>query len=85
MTEAMACGCVPIVTNIPASMMAIDNGDAGFYFKPGNFDSLSEALISLDKSKQAEMSEKVIRQFEEHLSAESIAKKMVEIYKNLKV
>jgi glycosyltransferase involved in cell wall biosynthesis len=33
--EAMACGCLPVVSRIPASMKTIAEGKYGFYFSPG--------------------------------------------------
>jgi len=40
LTEAMACGCVPVVSNIPPSMKAIDNAKAGYFFTPGDPEDL---------------------------------------------
>jgi glycosyltransferase involved in cell wall biosynthesis len=34
--EAMSCGCIPIVTDIPSFRMITDNGRCGFLYQPGN-------------------------------------------------
>jgi glycosyltransferase involved in cell wall biosynthesis len=71
--EAMACGCIPIVTTIPAAMKAIDDGKAGYYYEAGDPDDLFKTLSQLDKGKQAAMSELVMEQFEQELSPTAIA------------
>lgn len=84
LTEAMACGCIPIVTNIPAAMKAIDYGRAGYYFEPGDKDSLLNVLQQLQAEDQKGMSEIVRQTFEAELSAAAIADKLLKIYSYLK-
>ena len=43
--EAMACGCIPIVSNIPASLKSIDNGKYGFISETGNAMSLYKTIL----------------------------------------
>lgn len=81
--EAMACGCVPIVTTIPASMKMIDNGNAGFFFEPGNSDALYEILLSL-KEKHKKISASAMNLFTQEMSPEAIAQKMNQVFKQLK-
>jgi glycosyltransferase involved in cell wall biosynthesis len=82
--EAMACGCVPIVTTIPASMKMIDNGKAGFYFKTGDANSLYKLLLSLKQEEYEDWSQKAVTHFKEEMSAAAIAKKMLAVYEKLK-
>ena len=43
--EALACGCLPIVTDIPANREWVAHGDNGLLFSPGNIEELSACLI----------------------------------------
>lgn len=72
--EAMACGCVPIVTDIPASVKAI--GDTGFVFEPGNVDALVSVLSNLDIQKWDEQSARVQQYFQNEFSPAAIAQKL---------
>jgi glycosyltransferase involved in cell wall biosynthesis len=44
LTEAMACGCFPIATDIPANAQWIKDGQTGYLYPPGNVDRLVEAI-----------------------------------------
>lgn len=65
--EAMSCGCIPVVTNIP-SFRKIAGG--GFLFKPGDENSLYDTLLKLSSQPAPD----VLKQFEEALSFKAIAK-----------
>lgn len=82
--EAMACGCVPIVTTIPASMKMTDNGNAGHFFEPGNSDALYKILLSLKEEDHKKLSASAMTFFTEQMSPEAIAKKMNQVFKQLK-
>lgn len=82
--EAMACGCVPIVTNIPSAIKTIDAGRVGYYYEPGDSEGLYHVLNSLDSIKQKELSLMAKSHFKQHLSAKAIANRMYEICVNLK-
>ncbi|HVT83839.1 MAG TPA: glycosyltransferase family 4 protein [Chitinophagaceae bacterium] len=77
--EAMACGCIPIVTAIPASLKSIDDGKYGFSFKPGNSDDLAEKLSAAGNVSKKEFSAAVERYFKEKLSSKAIADRLNEI------
>ncbi len=71
--EAMACGCIPLVTNIPSFVKITDGGNCGLLYEPGNPDSLLDALV---KSKQLDLPSevsKVLNQFKLNLSFEAYA------------
>lgn len=75
--EAMSCGCIPIVTNIP-SFRTI-GGDAGLFFQPGNEEALLSLLLQTpgfpaDKKKQY-----ALDRFRTKLSFEAIAARFQEI------
>ncbi len=74
--EAMSCGCIPIVTDIPSFRMMTDQGKAGLLFRPGDVDSLANALeksaiLSLDDWRNA-----VVNRFENKLSFRAISNDM---------
>lgn len=44
LNEAMACGCLPVATDIPANAQWIDHGRNGLLFRPGDAAGLAEAI-----------------------------------------
>ena len=82
--EAMACGCVPVVTAIPASMKMTGNGNAGYFFEPGNPEALCEVLLSLSEREYEKLSASAMILFMQEMSPEAIAKKMNQVFKQLK-
>jgi glycosyltransferase involved in cell wall biosynthesis len=82
--EAMACGCVPIVSKIPASMKMIENGSAGFYFETGNKDQLYDILLSLKPGEYPAFSQAAEESFNLHMSPKAIADKLYGVYETLK-
>jgi len=74
--EALACGCAPIVTNIPSFKTMTDNGRLGWLFEPGNVGQLVEILVrALGTSAESRRTE-VRNFFERELSHEAIARKI---------
>jgi len=76
--EAMSCGCLPIVTNIPSFRKLTNNGDCGILFEPGDVEQL---VASLEKATQLNIEierKKVLSYYNALLSAEAIAE---QIYK----
>ncbi|OGG05756.1 MAG: hypothetical protein A3F83_03965 [Candidatus Glassbacteria bacterium RIFCSPLOWO2_12_FULL_58_11] len=43
--EALACGCLPVVTDIPANREWVAHGENGLLFRPGNIEELSACLV----------------------------------------
>jgi glycosyltransferase involved in cell wall biosynthesis len=79
LNEAMACGCVPVVSDIPASMNAIADGKAGYHFRPGDVQGLLNVLRSLKEAEYDAFSKKVKAHAEQHLTADAIAARLQEI------
>lgn len=78
--EAMSCGCIPILTNIPSFRMMTGNGSCGLLFEPGDVDGLFKVLMeSVSLNGSGERS-KVLEQHKQHLSAEAIAEKMIAVF-----
>ncbi len=81
-SEAMSCGCIPIVTAIH-SFKKMTNGKAGFLFEAGNEHALTEVLlktVSLDRDAERE---KVLKQFNDELSFPAIGRKINKLLTSL--
>jgi glycosyltransferase involved in cell wall biosynthesis len=50
--EAMACGCIPVVSDIPANLEWVKHGEQGLVFSHGNAENLAENLVYAEKSRQ---------------------------------
>jgi len=79
--EAMACGCIPIVTDIPPFRKI--TGGHGFLFEPGNPDSLYNALTQSSVGSKAEKSKEITEYFKSSLSFNNIADDIFRICKKL--
>lgn len=77
--EAMSCGCIPILTDIPSFRAMTGNGSCGFMFEPGNAGSLLKILLQTEQMDQGSERAKTIGQFREQLSVEAIAAKIESI------
>jgi glycosyltransferase involved in cell wall biosynthesis len=71
--EAMACGCIPIVTNIPSFRKITEAGEYGFLYEAGNVDELSRIFSSLPNAPTEELSNKVEAYSKNNLSFKNIA------------
>lgn len=82
--EAIACGCFPVVSNIPAFRKITDNGNVGMLFKKGNPGELTTAL---EKSRllQNDLVREYIKQhFENNFSFRKIAEEFTVICRQFK-
>jgi glycosyltransferase involved in cell wall biosynthesis len=75
--EAMSCGCIPIISNIP-SFRTI-NGDSGLFFEPGNPEDLFSLLKKTSQMDMDEEKTRVLSQFKNENSFESISNKFQKI------
>ena len=81
--EAMSCGCIPILTNIPSFRMMTGHGKVGVLFEPGNEKGLVDALhkaLTLNAEKEKE---NVLQQFKDVLSSEAIARNTMKIIEEI--
>lgn len=74
--EAMACGCVPIITRIPSFTKMLDNGNCGYLFEPGDADGLTVILNNLNWKDYERLQTLVLQKFKRDLSFEAIALKI---------
>lgn len=77
--EAMACGCIPLVSNIPSFATMTRQGRYGFLFETGNESDLFEKLSALKQLDAESMSASVVQHFQQHLSLEAIGKRFSSI------
>ena len=81
--EAMSCGCVPVVTDIPSFRMMTNNGRCGLLFEPGNEHALLNALKLSCELNLPEKQKAALEYFRSNLSFEAIAGRIQEIAESL--
>ena len=81
--EAMCCGCIPIVTDIPSFRKITADGEYGFLYQPGDADGLFDVLHKMLEIDKEEMSLLVRAHFEKNLSFRAIAEKLMKLIKTL--
>ena len=81
--EAIACGVVPIVTDIPSFKTITCNGKIGGLWKAGNAESFYQAAKKVLALPLNYESEKTAALFKSNLSYEIISQKAKEFYKKL--
>lgn len=77
--EAMSCGCIPIVTDIPAFRTMTGYGKCGLLFPPGDEERLSATLMESMQLDPAHERQKVLDQFRHELSFTAIARTLIKI------
>lgn len=81
--EAMACGCIPIATNIPTMQQYLQHGKLGFLFEPGDVAGLADVLLQLENYDIENMSQDIAAHFRRTYSFEKIADGLKEIFSGL--
>ncbi|MFZ6013767.1 MAG: glycosyltransferase family 4 protein, partial [Bacteroidota bacterium] len=81
--EAMSCGCVPVLTDIPSFRMMTAEGRIGFLYEAGNDMALLAALQKTDSIDLVTEKKKVLDQFNKELSFEANARKIMEVIQNI--
>ncbi|MBL7742134.1 MAG: glycosyltransferase family 4 protein [Chitinophagaceae bacterium] len=83
LSEALRCGCVPIITDIPSFRMMTNNGRLGALWEPGNSDSfVKAAILAIDKPRNKEANA-CIDFFKEYLSFDAIAGVAMQHYQKM--
>jgi len=81
--EAMFCGCIPVVTDIPSFRTITANGDCGLLYEAGNENALLATLIQTIQMDLQEKREKALEHFKNRLSFEAIAEALSGICEKL--
>lgn len=79
--DAMACGVVPVVTDIP-SLRAL-TGEHGLLFPVGDAEALARRVLELTDDDLAARSRAVRRRFDDELAFPRLARRLEEIYGEL--
>ena len=78
--EAIACGCVPILTNIPSFQLMTNNGKIGQLWPCGDKAALEQATHAALQVPWKKASTQCTEHFEEHLSYPVLFKKVKAVY-----
>lgn len=83
--EAMACGTVPIVSDVAGSREIIIDGLNGFIVHTHDRKALAQRIVSLlqDEKLKRKVSENAAFTIKEHYSWDKIVEKFIKLYKNL--
>lgn len=81
--EAMACGCIPIVSQLPSSLNNIDGGRIGFSFPAGNAKALLASMQAATTADKPLLKAAIQQYFAEHYSIDAVAEKMFECCERL--
>jgi glycosyltransferase involved in cell wall biosynthesis len=81
--EAMACGCIPIVSSIGAFQFMTNNGESALMYEAKDAQDLMNTLKASLNINTAELSTKVLKQFKTRLSVEAISGDLINILRLL--
>ncbi len=81
--EAMACGCIPIVSSIPSFKKITSDGAFGFLFEAGNSESLLQSLLKAKEADVERLSLSITEYFHKSLSFQSIADGLYQLSQRL--
>jgi len=77
--ECMACGCIPVVTDIPPFLSITDDGKLAYTFKPGDVNGLLQAMQRAALADRNMMTADILLHFEQHLSYKAIADSIYDV------
>lgn len=83
LSEALRCGCVPVVTSIPSFKMMTNEGQLGALWEPGNKDSFVDAAISAMSKPLKNEATACIDFYKKRLSFDAIAEEAIVHYKKI--
>jgi len=81
--EALACGVVPVLTDIPSFRWLTDGGRVGGLWRPGDPEALCEALTSIAARPLQPQREAARGWFEQNFSWPAIGRRAAAIYRDL--
>jgi glycosyltransferase involved in cell wall biosynthesis len=83
LAEAMACGVVPVVTDIPSFRAMTDNGRIGSCWVPGGSTAFAEAFLEIVRKPLRPLSDQAVRFFHDQLSYPAIARDSIRAYEEV--
>lgn len=81
--EAMACGAIPVVTDIPSFRAMTGDGRYGILFPPGDWEGLARDTLALSRSGLAARSAGVRAHFERTLSYPALARQLEKVHEEV--
>ncbi len=81
--ESLACGVVPIVSNIPSFYIMTNNGTIGGVWETGNSNDFYRTALQVMEKKWENESKKAVDFFNTNLSFDAIASKLIKTYNDL--
>lgn len=84
--EAMAAGCIPVVTDVGAMAEAVEDGVTGFVVEPDNLEQLVDRLrdlLSKDESELAEMRKMARATIEENYDMANYVVRLEDLYASM--
>ena len=83
LAEALACGVVPVVTDIPSFRVMTDDGRIGRCWAPGNSIAFADAFLEIAGKPLRPLSDQAVRFFHDQLSYTAIARNSVRAYEDV--
>jgi len=83
LAEAMACGVVPVVTDIPSFRTMTGQYSIGGGWTPGDATSFAEKFLQVSQQRLDDTSKSTVKFFQEHLSYSAIARASVAAFHEL--
>jgi glycosyltransferase involved in cell wall biosynthesis len=81
--EAMACGVIPVVTDIPSFRAMTDGGRVGVLFPAGDDEALARGVLALGRDELAARAAAVRARFDQALSFGALAERLDGLYAEL--
>lgn len=81
--DAMACGVIPVVTQIPSFRAMTGNGTVGVLFPPGDDESLARQVLDIPSDQIDARAAAVRSRFTDHLSFPALARRLEREYEGL--
>lgn len=83
--EAMSCGAIPVISDIPSFSEMTCNGQHGVLFPVGDIDALVDGVLRISLASVEQRSDLVREYWERALSFPALANQLVELYTELSV
>jgi len=83
LVEALACGVVPVVTDIPSFRVLTNGGTIGACWTPGDSSALAAAFLRVLCQPVRTLSDRAVHFFEQRLNFQAIARQAVHAYREL--
>lgn len=74
LVEAMSCGAIPVVTDIPAFRALTDEGRVARLFPPGDAEAMARAVTTLSDDDRSALASRVRTHFDERLCYAALAR-----------